>query len=806
GRGLADYSNRGFFSAGTNLGTREGKQYPSPSQDPKTYSHEQVALTTVDEGYQTILAPLHILKGGVSDMLPGGQPEVAVPLTTEGLWYQPLADFSSPANAEADGYTLTRPNYDAQADLLIPRAVAYSAGLIDYFFRGRIEVEDAHFTNTGISLKLRNAIDPDRNPEWKDESLYAQTGSGKPSTLTVTYEYQDEQGVTRHVASNPVALAADPNNSANDDNVAPGAVTKKAYAFTLAVPFVDPNHPRVYKDLQYRLVYRGRLGNEDDAVIAATFRPVSGFLVTPNYVPADGIGGPRMIYRTSTGWKLAPDRGLVAGNIDWKGRYEADPTDPTGKTKPTKMLSWIGPKMRYFPDYETCYSAPFNRCKWVSRSDFSREIFENGEVIATAPANVLGAAITKDIHGKDWLVAICMAGTQDVVYRRPYRKGSDMLYDPVNAPNGWKEIGRFDASTLNQGASRTTHHADIPWFFSGDGRKAQTMRRWWETTSNDFLQKEMRLEINITDDIALVLPPQNHGNLDGYEGIYTCSTNYDQHGAGTGQSTTSSSGEYIIAVDYDDGNEILAKIRVTGNSTKTTTVKVAHNHQPDEGHSKDVVTGTTQVSGTPYKEDLLWKDGKVIATFSDGRTDKVSWGTGPEPSNNYYNRSIDRATHQKEISYLVDLRYSLYSYYFVNTHSREDIAGGVINYAENADEGNEVISDLMSSKISLYSHAWPPYVSNTSPYRIEKELNCNSFIPNPFITRRYGLSNFGWFLQSPGSGMVDSQGNYAISHPSAADFGYETLAPTNLLSDGKFEDVIKNSPPNAYYYPISVIY
>ncbi len=795
-QGMADYSNRGFFAAGKNLDASDTAEYAHPSNHAPSYGRVPVDKNWLD-------APLGgsvtLLTNTVRDSVTG-ETATGVPLTTHGAWDQFLEE-----RGLLPRYTLTRPNYDAQADLLIPRAVAYSAGLIDYFFRGRIEAEDAHFTETGISLRLRNTIDPDLKPEWRAESLYARTSSGNASTLTVAYEYRDEQNVTRYVTAKPIPLVTDPNNSANEDNIAPGEVSKHVYAFTIDVPFVDSAHPKIYQDLKYRLVYRGRLGNEDDAVVATTFRPVSGFLVTPNYVPADGIGGPRMIYKTSTGWRLTQDSGLVAGNIDWKGRYKADPSDPTGTTKPTKVLSWVGPKMRYFPDYERCYSAPFNRCRWVSSSDFSRAIFENGHVMANAPGNVLGAAITKDLNGKDWLVAICMMGTEDVVYRRPYRKGSDNLYDPVNAPNGWKEIGRFDASTLNQGASRMTHHADIPWFFSGDGRKAQTMRRWWETTSNDFLQKEMRLEINITDDIALAMPPQNHDNLGGYEGIYTCSTNYDQYGAGTGQSTSNSSGEYIIAVDYEDGNEILAKIRVTGNSTKTTTVSVAHNHQPDEGHSKDVVTGTTQTSGGPYKEDLLWKDGNVLSIFSDGRSENISWSTGPEPSNNSYNRTIDRTSHEKEISYLVDLRYNLYSYYFVNTHSREDISGGVINYAENTDEGNEMTSDLMSSKISLYSNAWPPYASNTSPYRIEKELNCG-FIPSPFITRRYGLSNFGWFLQSPGSGMIDVQGNYAISHPSAADFGYETLAPTNLLTNGRLEDVIKNAPTNAYYYPISVLY
>lgn len=38
--------------------------------------------------------------------------------------------------------------HDVQADLLIPCAMAYSAGFIDYFFRGRIEAEDAHYTDT----------------------------------------------------------------------------------------------------------------------------------------------------------------------------------------------------------------------------------------------------------------------------------------------------------------------------------------------------------------------------------------------------------------------------------------------------------------------------------------------------------------------------------------------------------------------------------------------------------------------------------------------------------------------------------
>jgi len=67
-----------------------------------------------------------------------------------------------------NGFTLIDENYIAMADLLIPRAVSYSAGLLNYFFRGRLEISapDDHVyaivdqnTNLGfktVKLKVRN--------------------------------------------------------------------------------------------------------------------------------------------------------------------------------------------------------------------------------------------------------------------------------------------------------------------------------------------------------------------------------------------------------------------------------------------------------------------------------------------------------------------------------------------------------------------------------------------------------------------------------------------------------------------------
>ena len=48
-------------------------------------------------------------------------------------------------------YTLNRANYDAAHKFLIPRAVSYSAGFIDYFFRGRIEATGAEGLSDGAT-------------------------------------------------------------------------------------------------------------------------------------------------------------------------------------------------------------------------------------------------------------------------------------------------------------------------------------------------------------------------------------------------------------------------------------------------------------------------------------------------------------------------------------------------------------------------------------------------------------------------------------------------------------------------------
>ncbi len=130
-KGLADYSNRGFFSAGTNLGANP---YPYPSNSPSSYS----TLLNVAQDWEgnplDYNGYITLILADVPDSVNPSAPK-ATALTTYSLWDQFLE-----SKGIQPAYTLNRYNYDAMADLLIPRAVAYSAGIINYFFRGKLDV------------------------------------------------------------------------------------------------------------------------------------------------------------------------------------------------------------------------------------------------------------------------------------------------------------------------------------------------------------------------------------------------------------------------------------------------------------------------------------------------------------------------------------------------------------------------------------------------------------------------------------------------------------------------------------------
>ena len=133
-RGMADFSSRNFLSVGTNLGSKSecGGLVEPPCQATAYQQWPQPFSTMTLKG--PISGAVTLYTRAVVDQLTG-QVIPNVPLSSRSVWDHFLE------NADrSPKFTLNRFNYDAMADLLLPRAVGYSAGFLDYFFRGRVSL------------------------------------------------------------------------------------------------------------------------------------------------------------------------------------------------------------------------------------------------------------------------------------------------------------------------------------------------------------------------------------------------------------------------------------------------------------------------------------------------------------------------------------------------------------------------------------------------------------------------------------------------------------------------------------------
>lgn len=139
GKGIAEYSNRGFFSAGTNVGSG----FPFPTIDPN-------AGTKVDvqEACAKAVTPTPCPRGisgnvtffatNVNDTYRPSQNGVNQRATTRSVF-----DSDLKGRSILPKYSVNRFTFDATNSFTLKRAVGYSAGLINYFFRGDIDlVED----------------------------------------------------------------------------------------------------------------------------------------------------------------------------------------------------------------------------------------------------------------------------------------------------------------------------------------------------------------------------------------------------------------------------------------------------------------------------------------------------------------------------------------------------------------------------------------------------------------------------------------------------------------------------------------
>lgn len=199
GRGMAEYSHRGFVTSGTNYRVVPGSNpvdavtapgFPLPAFDRQ-------AVTTLDvtelEALFPNCAPGAPLRGRVrfhgnevTDAYDPGASAFNPFATVLGLYASDLEQLPFvPRPSAVPAFTHNRFSYCAAHDFLIPRAVGYSAGLIDYFFRGRLDVF-AEQADGVLTVGIVNASGADRTLSRGSFELYYDASDGTRKSLRLT--------------------------------------------------------------------------------------------------------------------------------------------------------------------------------------------------------------------------------------------------------------------------------------------------------------------------------------------------------------------------------------------------------------------------------------------------------------------------------------------------------------------------------------------------------------------------------------------------------------------------------------------
>ncbi|SPD75286.1 hypothetical protein PITCH_A510021 [uncultured Desulfobacterium sp.] len=157
-------------------------------------------------------------------------------------------------------YTTEDPRiWDGYLNVLIPKCIGYSAALLNYFFRGDMDIKKAKvrlgpgLTITGIDCEVRNATILN-----EQEQTIEPFESG---TIDISCQYSlDGQEDPNYVVVNEVYTISDASDVINSEYV------------SISVTLPDDNIiPYGAKDLSFTLVFRGKLGNEEDAVAARRY-------------------------------------------------------------------------------------------------------------------------------------------------------------------------------------------------------------------------------------------------------------------------------------------------------------------------------------------------------------------------------------------------------------------------------------------------------------------------------------------------------------------------------------------------------
>lgn len=284
GKGLADFTNGNFVSQNTNFEANgDSAVYPSPSFANAFTS--TVANVTVVDLYGATYSGISIQYFG-NNYVDGylGQPGTNDRLTASSVF-----DDIHRFYAGTPVFTLTDDNNQRYSEILIPRAVGYSAGLINNFFRGRMQIS---LPDDGVYALVDHSAVKQTDPAGSNGfnkvklklSAPATGNDSQPQTLSggtvvAVFKFRRNTCWKDDLTGEPPKVNFDSCRGQTEELVvsAPAnggsPVTVSATPLPLEFNFGEAL-PLNATDVRLQVVYRGALGGsgstENDAVVVAT--------------------------------------------------------------------------------------------------------------------------------------------------------------------------------------------------------------------------------------------------------------------------------------------------------------------------------------------------------------------------------------------------------------------------------------------------------------------------------------------------------------------------------------------------------
>jgi len=257
--GMMDYANRSFFTGGT-LPGMSGNTFqrpPTPVDATQNYTQSQVPCvlsSAQGNSWRHDLKCTHMMHA-VPDSVAPGYVDTLPPVDGAVQFTQPpLAAFSAFTIAACPPsqcrYTVGLEELENMANLAIPRAIGYSAGLINFFFRGSIQIDapqDGLFAL--VDHALAHTVDADGYPHCTATVV---GNAGEPNFCTANSIY----GFTK------IRLKIRNNTSAITESGTTTPVIAQSMVTTLAAP--GPADPQIVAVARYHrnLCYQTNLQGE----------------------------------------------------------------------------------------------------------------------------------------------------------------------------------------------------------------------------------------------------------------------------------------------------------------------------------------------------------------------------------------------------------------------------------------------------------------------------------------------------------------------------------------------------------------